>query len=329
LSAQSAQQIIGEVYAAIDSCHALPRSGHAEARYPWRLRHYRDVFYTNQEARLRDGNLMLPHGKRGTLRIRVPDSVTLSGRLMEARLSYGAARLICEKSDEARRQESVIVVDPGVNTVSAATDRRKIIRISGRAAKATFQFRNWQLACLQQAHVRNEQGSHRRTRLKRRRYQMLGTTARRVRGLCHKATRQAPAAFPSATCCVGEPFNEAAQRIRRVQSQQVGTTCTRKISSQLTYKTAGACTLSEAYSSQTCPVCGERSKQRRIRQCPKCGVAAPGDSVVAVKILSLGRHGAMYPCRALPQRITYLRPLPRSQSQPRSSSGGRPAYSSA
>jgi putative transposase len=326
LSAQSAQQLIGEFCEAVESCRQLRKNGHVEARYPWRLRRYHDVVYTNQDARIRDGYLILPHGASGTLRIRVPNTVMLPGRLMEARLSYGVVRLICEIPDTPRSQETVIGVDLGVNTLIAATDGQKAILISGRAAKATIQYRNKQLARFQQALSRKEQGSRRHKRLQWRKYAMLGKTARRIRDLCHKATRQVAEAFPNATCYVGEPFNEAAQRIGRIQAQQVSTACTRKIITQLNYKTTGAITVPEPYSSQTCPVCGERSKCRRIYRCPTCGATAPRDAVGALNILSLGQHGAMLPGRSLPQQVKYLRPWPR---QPRSSSGGHPAGSSA
>jgi putative transposase len=326
LSAQSAQQIIAEFCEAVDSCGTLRRNGHAQARYPWRLRRYRDVLYTNQDARIRDGWLLLPHGASGALRIRLPISITLPGRLMEVLLSYGMARLICETPDSARPQERVIGADLGVNTLIAATDGQKAILISGRAAKATIQYRNKQLARLQQTLSRKEKGSRRHRRLQRRKYAMLGKTARRIRDLCHKATRQVAETFPNATCYVGEPFNDAAQRIGRVQAQQVSTACTRKLITQLNYKTAGAITLNEAYSSQTCPVCGERSKQCRVYRCPRCGATGPRDAVGAVNILSLGVHNAMLPGRVLPQQVKYLRPWP---CQPRSSSGGHPAGSSA
>jgi putative transposase len=208
----------------------------------------------------------------------------------------------------------------------AATDGVKSILISGRAAKAIIQYRNKQLARFQQALSRKEQGSRRHRRLQRRKYAMLDKTARRIRDLCHKATRQVAEAFPNATCYVGEPFNEAAQRIGRVQAQQVSTACTRKIIGMLDYKTIGAITLNEAYSSQTCPVCGERSKSRRIYRCPRCKATSPRDVIGAVNILSLGVHGAMLPDRSLPIQVKYLRPWPR---HPRSSSGGHPARSSA
>jgi putative transposase len=248
---------------------------------------------------------------------------------MEARLSYRVVRIVCETLDAARPQETIIGVDLGVNTLIAATDGQKVILVSGRAAKATIQYRNKQLARFQQALSRKEQGSRRRRRLQRRKYAMLDKAARRIRDVCHKATRQVAEAFPNATCYVGEPFNDAAQRIGRVQAQQVSTACTQKIIQLLDYKTAGAITLSEAYSSQTCPVCGERSKQRRIYRCPTCGASGPRDAIGAANILSLGVHGAMLPGWALPQQVKYLRPWPRSRRQPRSSSGGHPARSSA
>jgi hypothetical protein len=49
LSAQSALQLIGEFCETVDPCRQLRRNGHAKARYPWRLRRYRDVTYPNQD----------------------------------------------------------------------------------------------------------------------------------------------------------------------------------------------------------------------------------------------------------------------------------------
>jgi len=66
--------------------------------------------------------------------------------------------VVCETPDEARRQEAVVGVDLGVNTLIAATDGATVILISGRAAKATVQYRNKQLARFQQALARKEQG---------------------------------------------------------------------------------------------------------------------------------------------------------------------------
>jgi putative transposase len=322
ISAQSAQQLIGEFCEAVESCRQLRKNGQAEARYPWRKPRYHDVVYTNQDARIRDERLVLPHGRSGTLRLRLPEAITLPGQLMEVRLSFGVARLICEVADLPRPQQTVIGVDLGVNTLIAATDGAKVFLVSGRGLKAVIQWRNKTLSSIQQAQSSKSKGSRRWKRLQRRKYRVLGKTKRQVRDATHKATHAIAEAFPSATCYVGEPFNEAAEHLGRVHAQQVSTACTRKIIQQLDYKTTGAIVISEAYSSQTCPVCGERSKHRRIYRCPHCGATGPRDAVGAVNILSLGHHGAMLPGRSLPQQVKYLRPW-------RSSSGGHPARSSA
>ncbi|HEV8191176.1 MAG TPA: transposase [Ktedonobacterales bacterium] len=315
LSAQSTQQLIAEFCEAVDACRQPRKHGQAEARYPWRVRRYRDVVYTNQDARVRDGRLILPHGQCGTLRIPLPASVTLPGRLMEVRLFYRTVRLICEIPDERRPQEAVIGVDLGVNTLIAATDGRKVMLISGRAAKASIQYRNKQLAHIQRAQVAKIKGSRCYARLQRRKYQTLDRAKRRIGDLCQRATRQLAEAFPHALCYVGAPLNSAARRAPSTQAQTISQTCTRKIINQLDYKTAGAIVVDAAYSSQTCPVCGRRSKHRRIYRCPSCGATAPRDAVGAANILALGQHGVMLPGRSLPQQAMYLRPWPR---QPRS-----------
>jgi putative transposase len=326
LSAQNTQQLIGDFCAAVESCRQLRKRGQSEARYPWRTPRYHDVVYINQDARIRDGHLLLPHGQSGTLRIPLPSTVPLPGRLMEVRLSYGVVRLICQIPEAPRPEQTVIGVDLGVNTLVAATDGQRVILISGRGAKATLQYRNQQLARISQRQSKLTKGSRRWKRLQRRKYQMLDKTKRRIRDLCHNATAQVVRAFPRATCYVGEPFNEAASRSGRVPAQQVSTACTRRILSQLDDKTAGAITIDEHYSSQTCPVCGERSKHRRIYRCPHCGATAPRDAVGCLNILSLGVQGGMLPGRSLPQQVTYRRPW---RKPPRRSSGGYPARSSA
>jgi transposase len=161
MSAQSAQQLIGEFCEAVDSCRQLRKNGQAETRYPWRLRRYHDVVYTNQDARIRDGRLVLPHGTSGTLRLRLPETITLPGRLMEVRLSYGTVRLVCAVADAPRPQQTVIGVDLGVNTLIAATDGSTVFLVSGRGVKAVIQWRNKTLARIQQAQAGKTTGSRR------------------------------------------------------------------------------------------------------------------------------------------------------------------------
>jgi putative transposase len=262
---------------------------------------------------------MLPPG--GTLRIRLPEGVALPGRLMEVRLCLHRVILVCEVPDEPQPAGPTIGVDLGVNTLIAATDGEQAVLVSGREAKATVQWRNKRLATAATRQSRKTKGSRRWKRLQRRKRRMLAKSHRRLKDLMHKATRLIAEEFPHAKCYVGEPFNEAAQKIGRCQAQQVSQACNRKIFQLLDYKTGGAITVSEAYTSQTCPVCGERSKHQRTYRC-RCGAIAPRDVIGSTNVLCIGQHGSLLPGRRVPATIKYLRP------RCRSSSGGHPACSS-
>src|SRR5919197_4267401 len=141
LSAQTTQQIIGEFCEAVNATRQLRKNGHPEARYPWRTPRYRDVVYTNQDARVREGWLILPNGRSGTLRIPGPQHRPLTGRLMEVSLCIGRILLVCQVDEVSHPQQTVIGVDLGVNTLLAATDGEKALLVSGREAKATVQWR--------------------------------------------------------------------------------------------------------------------------------------------------------------------------------------------
>jgi putative transposase len=319
LNAQSVQQIIGEFCAAVNSTRQLRKNGHAEARYPWKKPRYRDVVYTNQDARLRHGRLILPHGCSGHLRL--PLAVALPGRLMEVRLSMGAVRLVCEVPDIRPSQQTIIGVDLGVNTLLAATDGAQAILVSGRAAKATVQYRNKRLAECSAAQSRKTKGSRAWKRLQRRKARMLAKCHRRLRDVMHKATRKVVAAFPGATCYVGKPFNDAAQRIGRRQAQQVSSACNARLIAQLDYKTCGAIQVDEAYTSQTCPVCGERNKNGRVYRCRRCEQTAPRDVIGGMNILAVGRHAVLTPGRRVPNAVIWTHPVKYPGPKPGSSPG--------
>jgi putative transposase len=303
LSAQSVQQIIGEFCEAVNATRHLRQNGHPEARYPWKKMRYRDVVYTNQDARIRGGRLILPKGR------------LLPGRLMEVRLCLGRVILICEVEEAPRPQQRVIAVDLGVNTLIAATDGQCALLISGREAKATLQRRNKNLAAMSKKQAHKRVGSRRWKRLQRRKAKTLDKDRRRMNDLVHKATRQVANAFPGATCYVGEPFNHAAQKMDGVGAQQVGQAANAKIIQQLDYKTAGAIQVDEGYTSQTCPSCGHRQRCKRLYRCKNCGIVAPRDVVGSTNILSVGRTGAIQQGVALPADIQYRYPLVRQVSR--------------
>src|SRR5262245_26357427 len=100
-------------------------------------------------------------------------------------LGFSRGLLTCEVADTPHPRQAVIGVDLGVNTLLASTDEQKVILIDGRAAKATIQYRNKQLARIQQAQSGKTKGSCRHKRLQCCKYRLLDKSKRRIRDLCH------------------------------------------------------------------------------------------------------------------------------------------------
>jgi len=319
LHSQSVQQIIADFCEAVHSARQLRQNGHRDARYPWRYCRYRDIIFTNQAARLKGHRLRLPCGKAGVLFVPVP--VVLPGRLMEARLAYGELQLVCAVPDEARLAQTTIGVDLGVNTLLAATDGERALLINGRGVKSTIRYRNKMIGRLRSMLSKKTHGSRRWKRLRHRLHQVRAKTHRQILDACHKATHMVAQAFPNATCYVGKAFNAAAQQTNRTVSQQVSQAICGRLTRQLDYKTSGAIQVPEHFSSQTCPVCGKRTKARRWYRC-SCGYEAPRDVVGASNILCIGKYGELRAGQVVvSSRPTYRR----LDSFSRRSSGGHPA----
>jgi putative transposase len=307
LHSQSAQMIVHDFCEAIASAEALRKKG-KPFEYPHRKPIYRQVLFSNQAPRFRDGSMILPCGVAGRLSVRIPTGVILPGRLIEVRLDYGAIEIVCEVITEPRPAGPTIGIDLGVNTVLAATDGEKAVLVSGREIKSTIQLRNKRLGKIVSKQSRKTKGSRRHKRLQRAKYHMLTWARNKIRDLCHKATRKVADAFPNAKEYVGEPFNDASQRIGRRPAQTVSSACNCKLINLLTYKLAACIEVEEAYTSQTCPVCGDRSKQSRIDRCPQCGYEAPRDVVGCSNIRSIGTEGSMRPGCPVPNRVHFVHP---------------------
>jgi putative transposase len=306
LHSQSVQQTVGDFCEAIASAEVLRKKGEP-FEYPHRKTTYRQVIFTNQGAKLRDGCLILPCGQAGKLSVRIPRGIILPGRMMEVRLNYGEVEIVCEVQDEIRVPGPTIGVDLGVNTVIAATDGEKAILISGREIKATIQFRNKQLAKITAQQAKKTKGSRRHKRLQRTKHRMLRHARNKVRDLCHKATSKVADTFPNAKAYVGAPFNDACRKMSPKQAQIVSSACNRVLINQLNYKLAAAIEVEEHFSSQTCPVCGKRSKHRRLYRC-RCGFEAPRDIVGCSNIRAIGIEGGMRPGCDVPNVMRWVYP---------------------
>jgi len=324
MHSQSVQQTIAEFLEAVESTRQkrknLRDAGKLEqleqARYPWKTARYRDVTFTNQAVKRKGNRLTFPCGKIDGrfchLSVPLPKGFVEPGKLMEARLEFCSVSLVyaIPARDEAVQDNvPVVAVDPGVNTLMAATDGEKVVLVSGRAVKAMVQYRNKTLAEITQRQSFHKKGSRRWRKLQKRKRHMLARSKRKVRDCVHKATRIVADAFPGAGVIVGKPFNDAAQKMERKRAQTVSQATNAMMIRYLDYKMAGAEEIEEHYTSQTCPVCARRNKCRRIYTCTGCGLTAPRDVVGSLNIRTKGLHGEIQKVEPheVPRQIKYRR----------------------
>ncbi len=320
--------MIREFTEAVRSIQVLRKNGHLEARYPFRILEFRDIPYTNQAARINKGYLFLPNGNAGRNKIKL--RFNLPGRLMEARLCKDRVILVCEVPN--LKYEGVIPiigVDLGVNTLISATDGVKTLNISGRELKSLVQYRNKKLAGLQAKQSSKIKHSSRWDKLQKRKAIFLTRVSNKIKDILHKSTRLVADEFPNAKAFVGKPFNSAAQRMGRIQAQQVSSASNARLIHQLDYKLSGAIQINEAYTSQTCPVCGVRNKCGRIYKCKSCGLTKPRDFVGSLNIRSKGISGSFQQIELdqIPSVIKWVHPIKYPKSN-LGSSGVSPASSS-
>jgi predicted RNA-binding Zn-ribbon protein involved in translation (DUF1610 family) len=278
LDSQSAPPVVADDCQAIAWAESLRKHGEPYAYPHPKLRH-RQVLFPNQGAQVRNGKPVLSCGTAGRLTVRIPKGIVLAERLRDIRLDYGCVELGWDLPAATPPRGPARRVDLSVNTVIAATDGEQALLSSGREIKSTLPLGN----------------------------QWLAESTAKQASKKNKATRKVAEAFAHAKAYVGRPFNDAAQQRGRRQAQTVSSTCNRKLIALLHYKLAGGLEVDEAYTSQSCPVCGERSKHQRLYPCP-CGFVAPRALGGGTNIRTLGIKGALRPNCSVPHVIQWKHP---------------------
>jgi putative transposase len=319
LSKDAAQQ---GFYAA---CKVAKETRHLGANYPHRRKQYRTTVWKSTGIR-RQGTLLLLARARGLapLHVALPVSLQLS-TIKEARLVWDRAgrryqwHLVVEdgRAPAPPPGNAVVAVDLGEVHPAACTDGLVGLIVSCRLLRATRQFTAKRRVRLQQRQSRTVKHSRRWRRLQRVKNRFRACQQRRLRDYEHKVSR-AVVDFASTqqagTLAIGDVRDIADGTNRgHIQNQRLSTWWHGKLRQYLQYKAEGAgmrvILVNEAYSSQTCPSCGHRSKpQGRVYRCPACGLVVHRDVVGAVNLLSRHVHGDVGQIRPPPETM-YRRPV--------------------
>lgn len=324
LYSQSVNEICNQFYRSIKSCQTLLDKGYKDTKYPYKKEYYNDVIYSAQQITIGNKYIILINGGRtfkdkiaiGNFKISIPKSIKIQGKPVLVIIKYGEIILTCrieEPEVDLGQINKTIGIDLGVNTLISATDGIKAINISGREAKSINQYRNKKLASIKSKQSKQTKGSRRHKKLQKRKYKLLSKCKRKIHDICHKATRKVVDEFGSSTnTFVGEPFNDASQTTGRIQAQQISQHCGRILIHQLSYKLKGLTTvINEAYTSQTCPVCGDRNKCKRIYVCKACGFTRPRDVIGSSNIRIKGIFDKFISGCSVPEQknIKYIHPI--------------------
>lgn len=200
--------------------------------------------------------------------------------------------------EKESRGEYCAGIDLGeIHSITAFSETGHAIILTGRYLRSINRFRNKKLAEFQRKQSRCKKYSRRWRKLQRAKRHMLNKCEAQVRDFTHKLTKKfVDWAIDHKIKCVycGDPEG--------VQHKNKGKVVNQKISNwnfgiqmeYLKYKLGKVgikfVKIDEAYSTQTCPVCGQRHKPQGRNYSCKCGYTAHRDVHGASNILSLGLY---------------------------------------
>ena len=227
----------------------------------------------------------------------------------------------CLSYDDGKQESTptgtnIVAIDVGeIHTISAVNTNGESIIITGRKMRSIYRLRNKKLAELQKLMSRCKKGSRQWKKYNKAKQYILSKSEAQLKDCLHKTTKQ------FVDWCVKNQVNQVVigdvegvqrhtkKKRKKKVNQKLSNWSFGKLYDYLKYKLqAKGITIQkveEHYTSQTCPVCGQRKKvTNRIYHC-KCGYQQHRDVHCASNILTkhLYRRMILIPIN----QPTYLR----------------------
>lgn len=327
LHSQSVQGIIDKFSANIDSTRTKRKEGDKKARYPWRdQKHYQVVPWKGQAIKREGNKIKLPMGRgRKAILIRIPADIP-PGKIVAAELGFRELRITLKDavSPVMSAGERVAAGDPGIIHQMMLTDGDKTVAIVGRGLRSLIQGKNKALAIYASELSKTKKGSRRNQKLRVNKARMLEQFDNRVRNLLHHSAN-AIVGFcvenKAGTLVVGDiarmSHNESKKKSKRSNQENSGSPIGRLydyIEYKGKLKGVALLKINEAYTSQTCPVCGHRHKPTgRHYRCKNetCDFIGIRDEVGASNILNKHLNDGIITANSIipAGKVKYLRPV--------------------
>jgi putative transposase len=319
-SRDAAQQAFAK---AVKTTHALRKAGFPGARFPHKIKHWKTTIWKNTGIRVREGVAFLARA-RGLEPIRVELPFDLQDKtFVEARLVYNRKVshyewhfVVDDGIEPVMRTEGVsVAVDMGEIHPAVITDGNTALVISARELRSTGQGLAKAISILDARKAGMKRGSKRYRRMAKAKAKARRVANARQRDILHKASRAVVdyAVEANAKEIIIGDVRDIADGVNKGKrsNQKISLWPHGKLRSYIAYKAlmVGMETLleNEAYTSQTCPCCGNRKKPKgRVYECGVCGFVGHRDSVGAMNILSRRLFGE--PGRVLAETTMYRHP---------------------
>lgn len=314
-------------YKACKTARALRRAGNKEARFPHLRRSFRTTIWKNTGIRRR-GNIALLARARGLepLMVAIPqdweDARILEARLVFDKVSYKYVwHMVLEDglTPPEAPGSRVLAIDMGEIHPAVVADTEQALVLSCRALRSNTQYSAKRKSELSSLRDTKKRGSRRRKRIQKRMNRFKAQQERRQRDILHKISRavvdhaverQAGKIVIGDVRDISNGVNLGHKTNQKISGWPHG-----QLRKYISYKAERVgieiVLQDERFTSQTCPVCGQRKKPRgRIYRCAACGGVFHRDVVGAVNILSAHLYGV--PGHIKPPSPMYRRPFVRT-----------------
>jgi putative transposase len=330
LHSQTIQAVAHKFLQAREGAQKARKAGF-NVRYPWKHKFVCNPKWVGQSFTLQGKKIILSlgiwNGKRQpkvTLKLpKVPP-----GNVKEVEFVYDRKWLIClsyetNTEEESQKQQGITAsIDPGeIHTIASVTENGDSLVITGRYLRSIHRLRNKKLKELQKLMSRCKKGSRQWRKYNRAKKYVLSKSDEQLKDALHKTTKQFVdwCLQHDVTHVVIGDVEGIQRHTKRKKSKKVNQKLSNwsfgKLYALLVYKLkARGITIekvAEHFTSQTCPVCGNRKKvSYRTYQC-KCGYKEHRDLHGARNILTKQLYSKMiyYPLHdPIYLRPTYLQP---------------------
>lgn len=332
LHSQTIQGIISKFFSNLDTTRSNKKQGNNKARYPYKEKKHYNPIWKGQSIKLKGRYLVLPL-KKGMKPLKVKFSKELASSINEGNLKIvqfemgyfeGYITLKEEISIELKDQSNfgIAAMDLGLIHTSFMTNGKETLALVGRKMRSVNQNYNKQLSKLVKKQSKCEKYSRRWKQLQKRKKLLAKYRKNFMRNFYHHVSNHIE------DYCLKNKIHTLVFGDIRTISKYKKKRMSKRLNQSMSMISLGVLMnyvkyklerhhiavepINEAYTTQTCPVCGHRHKPGgRLYSCKQCNFKAPRDEVGCYNILNKYMNNGEIKINSLiPQNNTkYLRPI--------------------